>query len=248
MAARRETSLGGGGRGFPSTHWSLIVGAKNRDSGECRRALDELCRLYWKPIYAYVRIARSLTNEEAKDLAQEFILHMIEGEMLQRFAPEKGSFRGYLRGALRIFLMKQHHKKIALKRGGGRAVLALDHSETRGVEDQIMAGEATPEDAFEQQWANSVIDLAVAELKTEMIREGKEIHFSLFDRHELHPPATGTPSHADLAAEFRLRESDVNHALAACRRSLREHVRNQIRKYVSSEEELSDEIRRFFTV
>ncbi len=246
MGAPRETSLGGEDRALPSTRWSVVVEAGKRESPDFRRAMNDLCRLYWKPIYAYVRTARGMDNETAKDATQEFLLELVEGNLLTRYSVERGSFRAYLRGALHLFLLERHRQAGSLKRGGGRAVLALDDHEMKFVDRLVVAPDTTPEEAFDRQWANSVIDHAVIEMADDLTRAGKEAHFKIFDRYELHP-APGEPlSHAQLAAEFGLKESDVNHVLAGCRRMLREKISDKIRDYVGSESEVAEEIRRFF--
>ena len=45
-----------GPREFETTHWSLVAAAKTEtDHARAREALEELCRLYWYPLYAFVR-------------------------------------------------------------------------------------------------------------------------------------------------------------------------------------------------
>ena len=42
-----------------------------------REALDQLCRTYWYPLYAYVR-RRGHTPEDAQDLTQAFFVHFLQ--------------------------------------------------------------------------------------------------------------------------------------------------------------------------
>ena len=245
MTGAGDSSLGGGA--FPPTRWSIILDAGDANAEARRRALDELCRLYWKPVYAYIRAVRRVERHEAKDLTQDFFVEVMEGNLLSRASPEKGTFRGYLRGALHLFLLEQRRQAGALKRGGGRRTLTLDDDEVRRIDQLTAAPGATPEQAFDRQWMHSVIDIAVQDLRDEMARTGREIYFRVFDRHQLHPPAGDPPSHAQLAREFTLRESDVNHYLAECRRKLRECISGRIRDYVSSPGEVEEEVRGLFS-
>ncbi len=43
-----------GPREFTTTHWSLVVAAKPDEASQTRsrKALEELCRAYWYPLYA----------------------------------------------------------------------------------------------------------------------------------------------------------------------------------------------------
>ena len=204
MASRNDTQIGGVTSEFPPTRWSVLREAKDRRSPGYQKAIGELCRLYWKPAYAYLRSSRTMDNERAKDLTQQFLLEIVEGDLLARYLPEQGSFRGYLRGALRLFLLEEHRGAAALKRGGGRAFVSID----RRSAETIPAG-SDPEQIFDRQWADTVLDQAVAELRKELVESGRETVFRVFDRYELNPPPDRSPSYAELCREFSLKETDV---------------------------------------
>jgi RNA polymerase sigma-70 factor (ECF subfamily) len=237
--ARFETSLGGEGRGFPSTRWSLIRAARDPRAPEYREAIDHLCRLYWKPVYAFIRATRPFTVEESKDVCQDFFVELMEGNMLGRYAPERGSFRGYLRGAIRLFLLERHQQASAQKRGGGRTILSMDES------IDVPSGQG-PEDAFDLQWARSAVDHALADLREELTRGGKELYYRVLDRYDLNPPAEGAPTYAALARELGLKETDVSNYLVHARSRLRALLTARIRDYVAEEAEVQPELARIF--
>jgi DNA-directed RNA polymerase specialized sigma24 family protein len=185
-------------------------------------------------------------NEEAKDLTQEFLLEMIEGDLLGRYSADRGTFRAYLRGALHLFLLERHRKEGSLKRGGHLTVLPLTEEETRSVDGLVASEGRTPEEAFDRQWMNSVIDLALNALKEEMAAAGKELQFNVFDRYSLHRPTGDPPTYAQLAAEFGIKETDVTNYIAACRRSLRARIIDQVRDYAASDLEVTEEIAKYF--
>ena len=62
---------------FVTTQWSMVLAAGGVLSHEQREALERLCRAYWYPLYAYVRRAGN-DAEEAKDLTQGFLAHLLE--------------------------------------------------------------------------------------------------------------------------------------------------------------------------
>jgi len=62
---------------FVTTHWSVVLAAGTDASQAGRDALDQLCRAYWPPIYAYAR-RTGRSPEDARDLTQGFFARLIE--------------------------------------------------------------------------------------------------------------------------------------------------------------------------
>lgn len=240
------TSLGGPGREFPATRWSLIREAGGKGAAPSRAALDLLCHAYWKPVYAYLRSARSLKNEAAKDLTQEFFLDLLDGGLLARYAPERGSFRRYLKGALHLFLREHHRQDQAAKRGGGRKVVSLDDDAVKLVDVLADRAGKTPEEIFDQQWANALLEQAAAALKAELLGAGRAAWHGIFDRYDLNRPVGAALTYADLAREFGVKETDVTNILNHCRKRLREIVLQCVRETVAFEGEISVEVAELF--
>jgi RNA polymerase sigma factor (sigma-70 family) len=241
MSARNETQIGGGASRFPSTRWSLLREARDRSAPGYREAIGELCRRYWKPAYTYLRSSRPLDNEQAKDLTQQFLLEIVEGDFLSRFSPDHGSFRGYLRGALRLFLLEERRGSAALKRGGERTFVPVERHEPAAP------ASGDPDALFDRQWADSVLEQAVEALRDELATADKEMVFRVFDRYELNPPPGWSPSYAELCREFSLKETDISNYLVACRKRLRELIVLRIRDYVTSAGEVASELLRLFS-
>lgn len=243
-----ETSFGGTGGRFPSTRWSDILDARDRKSPAYREAINHLCRLYWKPLFAHVRRLRGIGAEEAMDVTQEFLCELIQGTLLERYSRDRGSFRAYLRGAIQLFLMELHQRAAALKRGGGRKILSLDDVSMRTAEDLPDFPSLTPEKAYDVHWARSVVDHALGDLKDELNRGGKEAYLRVFDRCQLNPSQDHPVSHGELARELGIRESDVANYLAHCRKRLRSLIRDRIRDYVTDESEIDGELVQIFAL
>lgn len=94
--------------------------AGKRDSPAAAAALEQLCRTYWYPLYAYIR-RRGFGPEDAQDLTQEFFAQLLRKNYPARADRTKGRFRTFLLHALGQFLSDQRERAGALKRGGGRA-------------------------------------------------------------------------------------------------------------------------------
>jgi len=241
--AKDSIGLPGGGA-FPSTHWTVIRQAGTRGSPSYVSAINTLCRLYWKPVYGYIRVARASAVEEAKDLTQEFFSGLVEGDFLKRYAPDRGSFRSYLRGAVHLFLLESHRKASAQKRGGSRKFLTLEGEDAGFIERLCSTPGVSPEEAFERQWAKSVMDLAVEDLRKELMESGKETYFRVFEKYHLDRPSDEKVSHESVAKEFSMKPTDVNHYLAHCRLRLRELLVDRIRETVDDEKDISSELMR----
>ncbi|MBL9130459.1 MAG: sigma-70 family RNA polymerase sigma factor, partial [Verrucomicrobiaceae bacterium] len=84
---------------FDTTRWSLVAAAGSEQSQVADEALNELCRAYWRPIYADIR-RRGHGPVDAQDLAQEFFLRLLRRDAFGRADREKGRFRSFLLGAL----------------------------------------------------------------------------------------------------------------------------------------------------
>src|SRR6266478_5957900 len=110
---------------FASTHWSIVVEAGKADSPQASAAMEQLCRTYWYPLYAYLR-RRGYSAEDAQDLTQEFLMRLLRDHFFSRADRSKGKFRAFLLGALEHFLAKEWRRAHQEKRGGGRQILSLD--------------------------------------------------------------------------------------------------------------------------
>src|SRR5208337_5499797 len=88
---------------FVTTHWSLVLRARDRNTPRSDEALEALCRTYWVPLYAFVR-RLGHPPHDAQDLTQEFFARLLKKEYLKAADQDKGRFRTFLLVALKRFL------------------------------------------------------------------------------------------------------------------------------------------------
>src|SRR5580765_4422858 len=90
---------------FASTRWTMVLdaGESQTPPDQALNALSELCRIYWRPIFLFLRRQGS-NPHDAQDLTQGFFEHLIESRAYARADPEKGHFRSFLLGALKHFV------------------------------------------------------------------------------------------------------------------------------------------------
>ncbi len=230
-----------GGR-FATTHWSLIVAAQDASVPEARQALAELCRLYWYPLYAFIR-RNGHADDRAQDLTQEFFARLLEKDGLAAVDQSKGRFRSFLLAACRHFLANQWDRDHAQKRGGG-AVLSIDFD---GAEDRYThepAHDETPERLFERRWALALLERVLARLRGEYEAAGKGHLFACLKGRLAGEGATA--SHARTAAELGVSEGAVKVAVHRMRKRYRELLRDEIAQTVDDPGQVEDEIRALF--
>lgn len=227
---------------FPATRWSLVLAAKENASPDCRKALAELCRTYWYPLYAFVR-RHGHTHEAAQDLTQEFITRLLEKGTFASVEPGRGRFRSFLLAACKHFLANEHDRATARKRGGGRAVLPLDFSDAEGRYGHEPAHAMTPERLFDRRWALALLDAVLVRLRREYETAGKG---ELFDRLKGHLTGEGSRPHAEEAAALGMREGAVKVAAHRLRLRYRDLLRDEIGQTLADPAEVDDEIRALF--
>jgi RNA polymerase sigma-70 factor (ECF subfamily) len=81
-------------------------------------ALSELCQIYWRPVYVFLR-RQGIAQHDAQDLTQEFFARFLDKKYIERADPERGRFRTFLLACLKNFLANEWDRATAEKRGGG---------------------------------------------------------------------------------------------------------------------------------
>src|SRR6187401_3368947 len=108
-----------------TTHWSVVVRARDSQSPEAASAMERLCQTYWYPLYVFVR-RKGHGHEDACDLTQAFFTRFLEKRYLRSVDARLGRFRTFLLTSLTHFLSDEWDKSRAERRGGGQPVLSLD--------------------------------------------------------------------------------------------------------------------------
>jgi RNA polymerase sigma-70 factor (ECF subfamily) len=107
---------------FATTRWTVVLAAGNRSTPTADVALEELCRTYWYPLYAFVR-RHGHSKEDAEDLTQSFFARFLQKNYLEKLQSEHGKFRAFLLASLKHFLANEWDRASRQKRGGGIPLL-----------------------------------------------------------------------------------------------------------------------------
>lgn len=246
-----DTTMGGPSGKFPATRWSAIVAARSEDPAERARALETIVAAYWKPVYKYIRARWGKSNEDAKDLTQEFFARVIEKDFVGSYDPAKARLRTFLRTCVDGLVRNQAKAARRLKRGGDAVHLSLDfdaaEAELARASLSVKGSGGTIEEYFEKEWVRSLFSLAVESLRQRCEARGKELQFRLFERYDLDDSGT-RPSYADLAQTFGVPVSDVTNYLSFARREFRCVALEKLREMTATDEEFRREVRALFGV
>ncbi|MGP8201054.1 MAG: RNA polymerase sigma factor [Limisphaerales bacterium] len=240
-----ESPSGYAGQIFPATHWSLVLKAGLGDTTNARPALEKLCRIYWYPLYAYVR-RRGHSPEDAQDLTQEFFVQLLERQSLANADPNLGRFRSFLLTAMNHFLTSEWKKSHAQKRGGGRPMLSLDWAAAEERFDLEPADNSAPDRVFEKQWALTLLGEVLNRLEREYQSEGKMGLFAALRQTLL--GARESQPYAELAAQLDMNESAIKVAVHRLRKRYRDLIREEIAGTLDGEQDVEAEMRHLFRV
>ncbi|RYD31117.1 MAG: sigma-70 family RNA polymerase sigma factor, partial [Verrucomicrobiaceae bacterium] len=92
---------------FPDTRWSLVL--RTRDFTHASKALEELCRTYWYPLYAMARRSGS-SHADAEDLTQGFFCCIMQRDLFPRADQRMGKLRSYLLTSFKHFSISEWRK------------------------------------------------------------------------------------------------------------------------------------------
>jgi RNA polymerase sigma factor (sigma-70 family) len=229
---------------FATTHWSLVLAARDQTAPQAQEALAALCGAYWYPLYAFIR-RQGYTADHAQDLTQEFFARLLEKDFLQVVDRDKGKFRSFLLAACKHFLANERDRASAQKRGGGRVHWPIDLDAAEGRYSLEPAHALTPERLFDRRWALTLLDQVLSQLQEELVRAQKGPlfeHLKGFLTGE-----QGTLSYSQVAQELSLTEGAVRVAVHRLRRRYRELLCAEIARTVHDPSQIEDEIRDLFT-
>src|SRR4029450_13372879 len=229
---------------FASTRWTMVLGAGDSAtaSAHALSALSELCQIYWRPLYAFLR-KQGYGPEDAQDLAQGFFADVIKTRTYARAVREKGRFRSFLLGALKHFIADVHDRGQALKRGGGVILQNLDDQATAEAEAQIArATKWQPEEVYDREWAALLLRQALDRLTQECALAGKADLLS-----HLMPYLSATEESAipyeQMAQQTHRPIATLRSDVARLRKRYRAILREVVRDTVFETEDVDEELR-----
>jgi len=242
--------------GFATTAWGMIVDARGD-----RHVLERLLRLYWAPVYAFIR-RRGFSSHDASDLTQDFLVSVVLGrDLLSKADPKRGRFRSFLKQALRNYLIDRYRSG-RLKAAIDQAVPLGEHggsvAETAGPVRAVDGAEPTAHTAaeeidgvFDRQWASTLVQIALERLEDSLRADQMSAHWLAFDTNVAGPAlrATAPLPLDELSRRLRLPDAETaSNMIQTVKRRFRRTLQDVVAETVSSPHEVDAELRDLLTL
>lgn len=220
---------------FRTTSWTMVCQA-----GASREQLGELLSIYWSPIYAYLR-RKGHDSATASDFTQGFLTRVVERGLLGRADPSRGRFRTFLLSCLDNFVRDQI--RVETGRDGTRRIrlTGADPDALEAAEPRHSDG---PPDAFNRQWATTVMAQAVDQMERTCRESGQGRYWTVFEGRELRRAHNCEPVPVEELVEAvgASKPADVHTLLYRARKMFRQVLRDVVAETVVNPAEVDDEL------
>jgi DNA-directed RNA polymerase specialized sigma24 family protein len=232
---------------FATTHWSLVLAAQG-ESQAAGEALETLCRIYWRPLYAFAR-RQGRDPEEARDLTQGFFQLLLTRRDLDGVRREKGRLRSYLLVSFKHFLAGERRREMTFKRGHGQLLIPLEELRATERADPVFGGlvdSLSADRLYERRWAVTLIEHVLKRLKKEYRATGNALLFESLK--QMLPDEPGVMPRAQLAATLGMTDNALRQAFHRFRHRYQMLLREEIGHTVTDPSEIEDELRHLIAV
>jgi DNA-directed RNA polymerase specialized sigma24 family protein len=232
-------------RRFASTRWSLVRRVTSVPGNRENPSAAEWCRLYWHPLYAFLR-SRGHGAAECEDYVQSFLIRVLNEDLLKNAEAGLGRFRSFLTTLLLRHVAADRRRASALKRGGGTEMIPLDWTSAENLYLREAAVADSPEDAWRRTLAVRLIEEAVNALRQRYTASGQKAVFE-----ELLPALEGPlidDSYPEIAARLELNKGALRVAVVRMRARFRENLQRaaSVALQIPVGPALDDELRDIF--
>ena len=225
-------------RGFGSTCWVTVRAAAAANDAAARDAREQLCKDYWYPLYAYLR--RSGHQNDAGDIIQDFLVHILQQSWLSHAEETRGRFRSFLLSSLENFVRDSGARQNAKKRAGSYCHLSVDLELATARYAQSTAAAAPCALAYELEWAAATMEAAMKRLEDEYAAAGNQEPFRLF---RVYLQEIGNSArHEEVAAALDTTVGNVQVRVHRFRKRYGALLREEVGRTVATPEEINDEV------
>ncbi|MEM7011106.1 MAG: sigma-70 family RNA polymerase sigma factor [Verrucomicrobiota bacterium] len=224
-------------KAFPVTRWSLILQANSGNQRAQARAMEELCSIYWAPLYAFAR-SRGHSVEDSEDFTQTFVARLVHRDALKSVEPRDAKLRSFLLTLFQRFLIDEWRGNQAQKRGGDTLVISLD-AELAESKMEIDS-DLSPEKLFERNWARTLLAQVLKQLEKSYRDRGKEDLFVV-----LRPFIDGgdDASYEKAAQTLGGKIETIRVYVHRLRKDFQELIRSELAETLTEGEDLEEELR-----
>ena len=249
MRRQDQTSIGGAGGAFLTTHWSLIEKSQSREEGN-GALIGLLLSKYWKPVYCYLR-RKGYDNEQAKDLTQGFFHEVVLGRgLIQKADQSKGRFRSYLLLALNRYIINIREEATAQKRIPQNRLVSLDMIDPPDLPPSVI--QSAPEESFNYAWVSALLEQVLDEVRAKCTERDLVLHWQVFRDRIVRPILNRTEplSMQAICQRYGIKDKiKASNMITTVKRLFQTVLKQHVRNSVMSDEDTADEfaqIKRFF--
>ncbi len=232
---------GAAGAQFHTTRWTLVMVSAQSQVAEGKAALSELCRIYWYPLYSFVR-RRGYSPHDAQDLTQGFFMHLLEHRALTQVDRLKGKFRSFLLASLQNYLSNELQRARSLKRGKEYEFVSLDWSSAEDRYRLEPADYLTAEKIFDARWAMTLLNNVMLELGRAYTAEGKDTTFQALEIFLRFGDSRPSPSYEQLSETLGISVAGIKTLVHRLRKRYAALLRAEVARTVSNPAEIDSEI------
>jgi RNA polymerase sigma factor (sigma-70 family) len=224
---------------FPTTHWTLVQTVQGGSAADAAKAMEQLCKGYWYPIYAYLRRS-GLSTEDAEDLTQAFFHRLITDDAIQSVRQEVGKLRSYLLGVLKRLMSDHTRHHAAQKRGGGILHISFDEMDAEERYAREPQDTRDPEWIFTHAWAHELLAGVREKLRDAFSATGRAgvfdvlLPFLMWDNEP--------PSHKEIAKQLGSSETATRILIHRLRSKFRDLLREEVARTVLTPQEIPNEL------
>jgi len=242
--SRTALSKQKGSIAFTTTHWSVVLEAQGR-SPAAQKALEKLCRTYWRPVYGFIT-RQNIRTQEAEDLTQGFFSLLLERRDFDAVRKEKGRLRSYLLTALKHFLASEQRRAMTAKRGKGQQLVRLDEATAAERGEIEPADPLTADRLYERRWALTLMEQVLRRLKDEYRTAGNAVLFDSLK--QLLPDEPAAQSRTEIALQLGMTDNALRQAFHRFRYRYQLLLREEISHTVAVASDVEDELRHLIAV
>ena len=223
---------------FPTTRWSLIARVQAGDA-DSAAALEEICRNYWYPLYAFLRRS-GVRPPDAEDVTQGFFQRVLAHETLHAASAAKGTLRSFLLSSLKSHLADHCRAANAEKRGGGQVPLPIEWHEAEQRYSVEPADRLDPETLYARAWARGLIENVRTQVRAAYLASHPAETYAAIEPHLI--PDEDLAPYRELAAQLGSSEGSARLLIYRMRRKFRELIEAEIARTVSDPADIPGEL------
>lgn len=226
---------------FGTTSWSDVFLSAQVQTPGSEEAREQLCRLYWYPLYAFIR-QRGYNADDAKDLTQSFFLFLFDHKALERATPARGKFRSFLLASLKNYLSAAYHRENAIKRGGRVDFVSIDFDQAENRHFSEPTDSLTPEKIFDAHWAMTLLTQTMKQLRDEYSSQGRRALFETLKPFLDLSGSSEVPGYEAVARKLDVSVGGVKTLIHRFRKRYSEILRTAVAQTVTDPSEIDGEI------